>query len=314
MTALLSRRVFLGRSVAALGAAAAPGARRLLAEDAPAASPFRYGLNTGTLRGLKLPLPGLVDLAAKAGYQSIEPWIDEVRKVADAGEGAVKDLAARIRDGGLSVENAIGFASWIVDDDAKRAQGLEAAKRDMDLVARIGGKGLAASAAGASGPIPMPRIAERYRALLDAGQALGVRAHLEFWGASKTLGRLETVLEVLAAADHPFATVLPDVFHMYKGGSDFAAVKKLTPKILVVFHLNDYPADPPRETISDGQRVYPGDGIAPLDLFFKDLRDTGFRGVVSLELFNQSYLKQGAEAVAKTGIEKMRAAVQKALG
>jgi len=314
MTALLSRRVFLGRSIAALGAAAAPGARRLLAEDAPAAGPFRYGLNTGTLRGLKLPLPGLVDLAAKAGYQSIEPWIDEVRKVADAGEGAVKDLAARLRDAGLSVPNAIGFASWIVDDDAKRAQGLEAAKRDMELVARIGGTGLAASAAGASGPIPIPRIAERYRALLDAGQKLGVRAHLEFWGASKTLGRLETVLEVLAAADHPFATVLPDVFHMYKGESDFAAVKKLTPKILQVFHLNDYPADPPRETVNDGHRVYPGDGIAPLDPFFQDLRDTGFRGVISLELFNQSYLKQGAEAVAKTGIEKMRAAVKKALG
>jgi 2-keto-myo-inositol isomerase len=254
-----------------------------------------------------------VGVAAKAGYQSIEPWIDEVQKVAEAGEGAVKDLAARIRDAGLSVPNAIGFASWIVDDDAKRAQGLEAARRDMDLVARIGGTGLAASAAGASGPIPIPRIAERYRALLDIGQKLGVRGHLEFWGASKTLGRLETVLEVLAAADHPFATVLPDVFHMYKGGSDFATVKKLTPKILQVFHLNDYPADPPRETVNDGHRVYPGDGIAPLDVFFKDLRDTGFRGVISLELFNKEYLKQGAEAVAKTGIEKMRAAVQKSL-
>jgi 2-keto-myo-inositol isomerase len=312
----LTRRDFLGRSTAVLGAvaAAAPGARRLLAADAPAGAPFRYGLNTGTLRGSKTPLADMVDLAARAGYQSIEPWIDEVQKVAEAGEGAVKDLAARLRDAGLSVENAIGFAPWIVDDDAKRAQGLEAAKRDMDLVARIGGTGLAASAAGASGPIPIPRIAERYRVLLDAGQKLGVRAHLEFWGASKTLGQLETVLEVLAAADHPFATVLPDVFHMYKGGSDFAAVKRLTPKILRVFHLNDYPADPPREKVNDGQRVYPGDGVAPLDAFFKDLRDTGFRGVISLELFNREYLKQGAEAVAKTGIEKMRAAVQKSLG
>jgi sugar phosphate isomerase/epimerase len=312
----LTRRDFLGRSAAALGAAAAsaPAARRLFAAEAPAGEPFRYGLNTGTLRGLKLPLPDLVAVAAKAGYRSIEPWIDEIQKVADGGNGAVTDLAARIRDAGLAVESAIGFAPWTVDDDAKRAQGLEAAKRDMELVARIGGTGLAASAAGASGPIAVPRIAERYRALLDIGQKLGVRAHLEFWGASKTLGRLETVLEVVAAADHPFATVLPDVYHMYKGGSDFAAVKRLTPKILQVFHLNDYPADPPRETIGDGHRVYPGDGIAPLDAFFKDLRDTGFRGAISLELFNKEYLKQGAEAVAKTGIEKMRAAVRKALG
>jgi sugar phosphate isomerase/epimerase len=312
MTPSLSRRRFLAQGGAAVLGAAALGPRGFAAEAAPA-DPFRYGLNTGTLRGFKLPLPDMVDVVAKAGYQSIEPWIDEVRKVAEAGEGAVKDLAARLRDAGLSVPNAIGFAPWIVDDDAKRAQGLEAAKRDMDLVARIGGTGLAASAAGASGPIPVPRIAERYRALLDAGQKLGVRGHLEFWGASKTLGRLETVLEVLAAADHPFASVLPDVFHMYKGGSDFAAVKKLTPKILFVFHLNDYPADPPRETITDGHRVYPGDGIAPLGQIFRDLRDTGFRGAISLELFNKEYWKGDAATVAKAGLEKMRAAVKKAL-
>ncbi len=314
MRPMLSRRDLLGRA-AVLGAAAGlgPACRARPAEPA-GDSLFRFGLNTGTLRGLKLPLPDLVDLAAKAGYQSIEPWIDEVQKVAEAGEGAVKALAARLRDAGLAVENAIGFAPWIVDDDAKRAKGLEQAKRDMELVARIGGTGLAASAAGASGPIPIPRIAERYRALLDAGQALGVRAHLEFWGASKTLSRLETVLDVLAAADHPFATILPDVFHMYKGGSDFATVKRLTPKLLQVFHLNDYPADPPRETVNDGHRVYPGDGVAPLDPFFRDLRDTGFRGVISLELFNKGYLQQGAETVAATGIGKMRAAVKKALG
>ena len=133
----------------------------------------------------------------------------------------------------------------------------------MDLVLEAGGTGIAAPPAGAAGPIPVPVMGERYRALLDVAQKAGCRAHLEFWGASKTLGRLETALDVLAAADHPYATVLPDAYHMYKGGSDFATVKKLTPKTLLVFHLNDYPANPPRETINDSQRVYPGDGIAP---------------------------------------------------
>ena len=56
--------------------------------------------------------------------------------------------------------------------------------------------------------------------------------------------------------------------------------------------MNDYPADPPRETITDGSRIYPGDGVAPSALH--DLHDIGFRGVLSLELFNRDYWKQDA--------------------
>jgi 2-keto-myo-inositol isomerase len=309
----MSRRAFLTRAAAAGATVALSPARRLVSVEPGADGPFRLGLNTATVRDLKLSLPDLVDLAAKTGYRSIEPWIGELQKVAAAGDGSVKDLAKRIRDGGLTVVNAIGFAPWIIDDDAKRAKGLEQAKRDMDLVLQVGGMGIAAPPVGAVGPIPIPAMSERYRTLLDVAQKTGCRAHLEFWGSSKTIGRLETALEVLNAADHPFASVLPDVCHMYKGGSDFATVKKLTPKTLFVFHLNDYPANPPREAINDGHRIYPGDGIAPTTQLLRDLRDIGFKGTLSLELFNKEYQQAGAESVLKTGLEKMKAAAKKAL-
>jgi sugar phosphate isomerase/epimerase len=80
------------------------------------------------------------------------------------------------------------------------------------------------------------------------------------------------------------------------------------------FHLNDYPATPPRETIRDADRVYPGDGVAPLPAMLKSLLATGFRGFLSLELFNPTYWQQDALTVARTGLEKMRAAVAAALG
>jgi sugar phosphate isomerase/epimerase len=78
--------------------------------------------------------------------------------------------------------------------------------------------------------------------------------------------------------------------------------------------MNDYPADPPRATITDAHRVYPGDGAAPLDDLFHNLRDIGYRGMLSLELFNEKYYAQDPLEVAKTGLEKTRAAVRKALG
>src|SRR5205823_5569035 len=106
---------------------------------------------------------------------------------------------------------------------------------------------------------------------------------------------------------------LADVYHLYKGGSGFEGVRLLSGEALHVLHFNDYPAEPPRAAITDAQRVYPGDGVAPLGKLVRDLQRIGFRGVLSLELFNRDYWKQDARTVARTGLEKMRAVVRAAL-
>jgi 2-keto-myo-inositol isomerase len=73
--------------------------------------------------------------------------------------------------------------------------------------------------------------------------------------------------------------------------------------------MNDYPADPPRDAIADSDRVYPGDGIAPFPQIVAALDKAGFSGVVSLELFNETYWQQDALTVAKTGLEKTKQAL-----
>jgi sugar phosphate isomerase/epimerase len=77
--------------------------------------------------------------------------------------------------------------------------------------------------------------------------------------------------------------------------------------------MNDYPAAPPRAVITDAERVYPGDGIAPIVPLLRDLHNAGFRGMLSLELFNEVYWQQDALTVAKTGLAKMQALVEEAL-
>jgi 2-keto-myo-inositol isomerase len=54
--------------------------------------------------------------------------------------------------------------------------------------------------------------------------------------------------------------------------------------------------------------------VAPLTEILADLQAIGFCGVLSLELFNREYWKQDPLWVAKTGLEKMRTVVRKALG
>jgi len=312
MNAKLSRRealVSAGAFVAAgvsTGAAAAPAAGR------PDDEPFKYCLNTSTLIGQKLSIADEVEIAAKAGFQAMEPWIRELEAHVKAG-GSLKDLGKKIADHGLTIESAIGFAPWIVDDDDKRAKGVEQMKREMDMVAQIGGKRIAAPPAGNDNPaLDLRKAAERYRVILEAGDQIGVVPEMEFWGPVKVISTLAEAAFIALQSGHPKACILADIYHMYKGGSGHDSVRLLSGDAIHVIHTNDYPADPPRETIKDEHRVYPGDGIAPLTTFFRHLKAIGFKGALSVELFNREYWKQDAQTVAKTAVEKTRAAVKRA--
>jgi 2-keto-myo-inositol isomerase len=318
MNSSLTRRHLLAQAGAAAGAftlsAPAAAAETAARPARDSRDPFRYCLNTATIRGQKLGIVDEIDIAAKAGYQAIEPWIGEIDDYVKGG-GSIDDLAKRISDRGLEVASAIGFAHWIVDDDAQRAKGLEEAKRSMDLVARLGGTRIAAPPAGATDPpvLDLFRVAERYRALVEVGAEIGVLPQLEVWGFSKNLSRLGEAVFVAVESAHRDACLLLDVYHVYKGGSGFNDIRLLSGQGMHVFHVNDYPAMPPREKISDADRVYPGDGVAPLDQLFRDLRAVGFGGILSLELFNRGYWEQDALEVARTGLRKTRAAVERAL-
>lgn len=311
----LSRRGFLS-AAAAIAGGLGIGSSASVAKAAGRNNRdgFGYCLNTGTIMGQKLSLIEELEITARAGYDGIEPWINKIHEYKNAG-GSLSDLKKRIEDLGITVESGIGFAQWIIDDDAKRAKGLEQFKRDMDVVAQIGGKRIAAPPAGANrNPgLDLNKAAERYRVILEMGDEIGVVPQLETWGPSANLHLLGEALYVIAESGHPKACLLPDVYHTYKGGSDFDAYKVISGRTIQVFHLNDYPADPPRDKIGDSDRVMPGDGIAPIPQILRDVYDNGCRAMLSLELFNRDYWKQDALKVAKIGLAKMKAVVGKAL-
>jgi sugar phosphate isomerase/epimerase len=315
----MNRRQLLGYTSAAvlgsgLGAGEAEGRESddATVQPAPAGDDrFLLGLNTSTIRGQNLGIVREVELAAQAGFGGIEPWIGELEAYRQSG-GLAADLKKRIEDAGLRVESVIGFFDWVVDDEAQRRRGLEAAKKSMELVREIGGTRIAAPPVGATKQAGMDlrRIAERYRILLEAGESIGVVPQVEIWGFSKTLGRLSEAAYVAIESGHPSACILPDVYHLYRGGSDFSGISLLGPNAIHVFHLNDYPARPPRSELTDADRVFPGDGIAPLGKLLDDLRRGHFRVMLSLELFHRDYWKRDPLAVLQEGIRKLRAIVE----
>ena len=308
----LSRRNAIVQTSRLLGAAVigqqlAFSPTRANAAESPTSRPFKYCLNTATIRGQKLGIVKQVEIAGQAGYDAIEPWVDSIQDYVKGG-GSLSDLKKRLEDSRVAVESAIGFPEWIVDDEARRAKGMERAKREMEMVAQLGGKRFAAPPAGATDlpKLDLMAAAERYRALLEAGDQIGIVPQLELWGFSKNLNKLGECVCVAMETGHAKACVLADIFHLYKGGSDWHSIRMLGPNVIQVLHMNDYPADPPREKIDDSFRSYPGDGTAPVKDILRLLRATGTQMVLSLELFNRTYWGQDALDVAKTGLAKMK--------
>jgi 2-keto-myo-inositol isomerase len=314
----MTRREALARagllaSAALVAPVAAQAAEAAVETTGTGAEAFRFCLNTSTLRGQKLGIVKELEVASKAGYSGVEPWVEEVQAYAGGG-GDLNELRRRISDVGLTVEGAIGFPEWLVNDDERRAKGMDRAKREMELIAQIGGKRIAAPASGATNlpKIEVAQAAERYRALLEAGDQIGIVPELELWGFSKNLNPLGECVAIAMETGHPKACVLADVFHMYKGGSNYRGLVLLGPNTVQVLHMNDYPAEPPREKIDDSYRDYPGNGVAPLAEMLRCLRQPGGQKVLSLELFNRKYWAQDPLEVTRTGLEKMKAVAARA--
>ena len=145
------------------------------------------------------------------------------------------------------------------------------------------------------------------------GEKMGVLPLLELWGTHPLLGPLSHGVYVTVAAGRADASLLLDVFHLYKSGTPFTALRQINGASLHVMHFNDYPQAADPSALNDSNRIYPGDGVAPLRQILRDLLANGFRGYLSLELFNRDYWARRADENLKTAMEKIRAAVRSAM-
>lgn len=271
------------------------------------AFPFKSALNTSTLRPYELSVPDQIRTAAGAGFAGVELWVRDVQAHVEAG-GSAEELRSLARDEGIEIVNGIAFFRWTDADPEVREQGLEQARREIDLLARIGCRAVAAPPTGNVESLSLEEIAANFVLLHRLADGLGVEAILEFWGRAPVLHSIREAQSVLRHAGIATGSMLLDLFHMYTGGSTVDDVRSLSGSRVGLVHMNDYPADPPRETIKDAERVMPGDGVGPVGAFYDALVSIGYDGYLSVELFRPEYEAGSAAGVAAQALQKMHAA------
>ncbi len=265
-------------------------------------SPWPICLDTATIRTAGT-LEQKVDIAIKAGFDAVEPWDGELKDFEEAG-GDLKVLAKKIKDAGLFVPSMIGLWGCIPENEEAFQASLPETKNRMRMASEIGCEFVQAIPNKIGENYDPKFAASCYRRLLEIGiKEYNITPALVFvkMFPLKTLGQA-TALAL--DTNHPKALVIPDVYHMYISEGGFETMRLLNGDLFAIFQFNDAPKGMALEDMEDKHRVYPGDGMLPLPKILQDLKKSGFKRCISLELYNPEYHKLDPLEVAKTGLEK----------
>lgn len=272
-------------------------------------SPWPVCLDTATIRPASLV--DKVEIAAQAGYDAIEPWDGELAEYERNG-GDLEELGKRIKELGLFVPSIIGMWNAIPPGDDEFETSLKDTRNRMRMARAIGSEHIQTIPNTVGDGYNVKQVAKRYRTIIEIGQKeYGLKPSLVFvkYFPLKTMGQ---AMAVALDANHPDASVIPDTFHMYISEGGFDGLKIMNGKAISIFQFADAPATPRPSEQNDAHRVFPGDGILPLPSILKDLYNTGFRGCISLELYNPQYYERDLLEVAKEGHMKTLAVIKEA--
>jgi len=264
--------------------------------------PYLPCLNTSTIRPASLP--DKIDAAAGAGFRAVELWNEDVFAYLKGG-GTLDEVKERLTRHGLTVPSMIAIMGFVGNDDPGRELRLREARRRMEQARDLGAPFIVASP-----PLDMTDLARcgrDYAELLALGREVGIRPAMEFLGFVRHVNSIAAVREIMERSGDPSATIVIDWFHMVRGdgrGTMFKDLRALKAEQIAIVHLDDVPYTKRFREMSDGDRVFPGDGDIPLEDLFAVLKEIGYAGPVSLELFNEELWRRDPFEVARIGREK----------
>jgi len=262
---------------------------------------FSLCLNTSTIQ--PQPLLDKIRLAADAGFDAVELWLNDVYQFVGRG-GEVRDVEQALADHGLTVPCMIALRGWGEAVGAEYDAALDEARRRMELAARLGSPYVVATPP--RYPCDEAQIADRFVDLLDIGQQIGVRPTFEYISFCQSIHTLRGAWQIAREANREDATLIVDAFHTYNSGSTLDDLRAIPAEKISHYHIDDAARDIPPGQQTDPDRVMPGEGAIDLAVEIAVLKEIGYQGAISLELFNPRLWAEDPREVVRWGIERLR--------
>lgn len=144
----------------------------------------------------------------------------------------------------------------------------------------------------------------KLREFLENIEGTNLKLALEFVGYPDcSINTLDKAQEVVEGVDHPQVGLVLDCFHFYAMNSSYEALKNLSIDNLFLFHIDDCEGKLPG-VLRDHHRLWPGEGVIPLETIISILYEKGFKGPASVELFRPEYWELEAEECIRKAKDK----------
>ncbi len=144
--------------------------------------------------------------------------------------------------------------------------------------------------------------------LAELARPYGIKLAFEPIGNKRWCVRsLDQALEIVMAVGSANVGFALDAFNLFlnKRLADIDGIDKLPSNKIFIYHIDDC-EDLPLEVLDHCHRLYPGDGVIPLNEISKKLHAKGYIGSCSIELFRPQYWELEPEDVIKTAAEKTK--------
>lgn len=256
------------------------------------------------------PFEKRVEVAAKAGYRGL--GLLHADLVAVANRLGLSEMRRILDANGMHHVELEFLTDWYAqgraraESDAVRRDLLEAAEalsaRCIKIAPGIGEPSLDNVA------LQMPRMIESFAALSREAATYGTSIALEIMPFSN-IRTVSAALELVGADPQPNAGLYLDIWHIARGGIDYAEVAKIPQQFLKAIELDDADRDVVG-TLWDDTRFHRrlcGEGALDIPAFLKAIDETGYRGPYAVEIISLEHRRLSLEEEVRRSFETTRA-------
>ena len=147
--------------------------------------------------------------------------------------------------------------------------------------------------------------------LADIGKEYNVKLAYEYLGSPDTsVNTFAQCYDIVQAVNRDDVGIVLDCFHFYANASKIEDLRNANADKIFVFHINDC-KDLPLRILQDSDRLWPDEGVIPLDKILGALKHIDFKGAATVELFNPDYWEWDPEKTIRVAKGKTEAAIKK---
>jgi 4-hydroxyphenylpyruvate dioxygenase len=240
-----------------------------------------------------------LEAIAAARFKGVEIFENDLLSF----DGTPAQVGRRIKDLGLAAVTFQPFRDFEGMPEPLRAKAFSRAERKFDLMGELGCDLLMICSNVSPDAIGgIDRAAADFRALGERAAKRGVRVAFEALAWGRHINDYRDAWEVVRRADHPAVGLVLDSFHILARGTDLNAMRAIPQERIFLVQVADAPKlNMDYLSWSRHYRCFPGQGELDIDAFMDALQVTGFDGLVSLEIFNDSFRAGSARYVAIDG-------------